>query len=282
MPSVTTMVFIDQTGKRDNMELISKEAYIARQEGRYDDAVRILTGLFDQIDSGALEIVGNHFITMFEWSLLVEEYPPARQALASIRDEQVRRLRDGQVKFGRLHEKWPSPSRFNVIVEMDDILNDMRSTYELFVHLTSFLPSLAKREAHIALPAIIAAGDFALADTYLDDPMDRLRELNRMANELPLNQPLHGAPRLGAEFSNFMGDVRMRAAILDGLGRSGEAELLRNGALAGLANDEMRELGVAELTVPGSINRELTSRQIELEEAADKSTAAQPQRSAPS
>jgi len=263
------------------MEFISKESFIARQEGRYDDAVRILTALFDQIDSGALAIVGNHFITMFEWSLLVDEYSPARQALASIRDEQVRRLRDGQVKFGHPHKQWPSPSRFNVIVEMNDILNDERSTYELFVHLTSFLPSLANREAHIALPAIIAAGDFALADAYLDDPMDRLPELNRMAGELSLYQPLHRAPRLGAEFSNFMGDVRMRAAILEGLGRCGEAELLRKDALAGLANNEMRELGIAEIAMPGSINRELTSRQMGLEDAADTTTTAQPRRSGP-
>lgn len=249
------------------MESSVGDAISARQDGRYDEAVRLQTELFDQIDSGALPLSLNHFITMFEWSLLVDEYLPAHQALADIRDEQVRRLRDGQEKFGPPAEEW-APSRFKVVIEMNDILNDQQSTYELFGQLISLSPSLARREARLALPAVVAAGDFVLANAYLPDPMARLAELNRLAGELPLYPPLRAAPRLAAELSNFMGDVVLCAAVLDGLGRHQEAVALRDDALTGLATDEMRALGIAEIATPGSIVRKLTSHQMELEGAA--------------
>ena len=57
--------------------------------------------------------------------------------------------------------------------------------------------------------------------------------------------------------------VRMRASIKQGLGRSGEAGLWRDGALAGLANDGMRDLAIAEIAVHASIIRALPSRHID-------------------
>jgi hypothetical protein len=253
------------------MESSLKEAMMAREERRFDEAVRILTGLFEQIDRGVLPLASNHFGVMFEWSLLVQAYPAAHQALTHIRDEQLQSLRDGRERFGHPDEQWP-PSRFSVIVAINDILNDRKSTYELFVELVTLLPTIARREAYLALPAIVEMGDFTLADTYLPDPLKQLTELNNLANELPVYPPLREAPRLAAELSNFMKDVILRAAILEGLGRNEEAQSLRHEAVAGLGTDEMRKLGIAEIAVPGSIIRELTSRQMKLEKSAGERT----------
>lgn len=252
-------------GRVDELDAMLSNAVLAHQNGRLDEALKILEGLFEQIDSGALQLAGNHFGTMFEWSLLVEEYLPARHALERTRDKQVLRLRDGHENFGGGNER--PRSRFHVIVEMNDILGDKRSTYELFVHLTSFRPALARQEAFLALPAVVAVGDFVLAERYLPDPLAWLDDLNRLADEFPLFPPLHVAPRMGAELSNFMGEVILRDAVLRGLGRESEAESLRDAALAGLATDDMRELGIREIAVPGTIIREITSHHIDLEES---------------
>jgi len=155
------------------MDSITRDAFVAREDGRYDDALRILERLFDQMDAGEVELAGNHFITMFEWSLLVGRYLPAHQALARTRDEQMRRLFQDEHHFGDVGEGLPR-SRFNVIVEMNEILNDTRSTYDVFVHVASSCPAVARAEAHLALPAIVALGDFILAEAYVGDPLTQL------------------------------------------------------------------------------------------------------------
>lgn len=66
------------------------------------------------------------------------------------------------------------------------------------------------------------------------------------------------------ELSNFMKDVRLRAAVLHGLGREAEAEALRNAALAGIALDVVRSLAQREMTAPGTIMREVTEDEIAL------------------
>jgi hypothetical protein len=251
----------------EDMDSVVKDAVTARQEGRNDVALRLLVGLFDQVGNGAPRSSGHHFITMFEWSQLAEKYYPAYEALVSARDEQVRRLLDGDEIFGARGDARPH-SRFQVIVNMNETLKDSRATYELFVQMVSFLPTLARREAFMALPAIVEAGDFSLAERYLADPLERLEELNRLARDLPLFPPLGAAPRLAAELSNFMKDVVLRAAVLRGLGRETEAESLRNVALAGIASDDMRALGNREIAVPGTIIREITSYRMSLDAAS--------------
>jgi hypothetical protein len=250
----------------DEMDSFAKDAVMARHEGRDDDALRLLKGLFDEVSNGAPRFFGQYFITMLEWSQQAEKYHPAYEALVSARDEQVRRLLSGDEILGAGGDARPH-SRFQVIVDMNNTLKDSRATYTLFVQLVSFLPTLARREAFMALPAIVEAGDFALAERYLTDPLERLEELNRMAGDFPLFPPLGAAPRLAAELSNFMKDVVLRAAVLQGLGRETEGESLRKAALAGLESEDMRALGIREIAVPGTIINEITSHQMSLHAA---------------
>jgi hypothetical protein len=240
------------------MNLLGKAAMEARDEGRFDEALRILEDQFKQMDSGALSVSANHFMTMFEWSMLVEEYPPARQSMARARDEQVERLKHGDERFGGKSSDNPR-SRFNVIAEMNKILQESTSTYEVFVELLSARPDAAKRCAFLALPAMVEMGDFTLAERFLGNPLERLDDLNRLAESYPLFPAPGGVPRLAAELCNFTKDVTLLEAVLRGLGRNDEALSLRRAALDGLVNEEMRALSTRELENPGTIVRELTA-----------------------
>ena len=238
------------------MAPVLQDAVTARREGRSDDALRLMAELFDQMTKGVPGTNELLFITLFEWSQLAEAYHPAYEALASARDEQVRRLLDGDDIFGASDVAWPR-SRFRVIINMNETLKDSRATYELFIQLLSLQPALAHREARLALPAIVEAGNFALAERYLADPLARLKELNQLANELPLFPPPRAAPRLAAELTIFVRDVNLLAAVHEGLGKDSEAKSLRGAALSGIASDDMRALGQRELAAPGTITREI-------------------------
>lgn len=249
-----------------------KDAIEARHEGRNADALRLLVKLFGQGCRSDTHARASHFLTMFEWNQLAEDYPPAREAMASARDEQVGLLLGGDENFSTGADGWPR-SRFQVIVHMNETLKDAGATYALFIQLQSLMPALARRKAFLALPAIVEAGDYALAERYLPDPLAQLADLNALSSELPLFPPDLAAPRLAAELSNFMKDVRLRAATLQGLGRVTEAEALREAALAGISSDEMRALAQREIAEPGTIMCEATDHRIAL-----KATGPLPQR----
>ena len=241
---------------------VLREMAKARVEGRHEDALLLLKEMFDEVADGKPRFQAQHFATMFEWSLLVEEYAPAKAALASVRDEQVRLVLDGDNIFGDRDTPWPR-SRFQNIVNMNETLKESSATYELFLQLLSSAPELARTEAFMAMPAVVEAGDFALAERFIKDPLGRLDEINQHARDLPLFPPAPGwTPRLMGELMNFTKDVILRSTALHGLGREAEAEALRNAALSGLESEEIRALVQRELTVPGTINRELSERRM--------------------
>lgn len=239
------------------MNMFGNDATIARQEGRYDDALRLLRAQYDDIVRHPEGNRTAYFITIVECSLLAEDYLPAHEALVVARDEQVLLLLAGEEIFGDPSGAMPQ-SRFHVIVEMNDILKDSRSTYDLFVQLNSLLPALARREAFLALPSVVDAGDFGLAERYLSDPSERVDALNDLADHVALFPPPGAAPRLLAELSNFSNDLRLKVAVLEGRGRIRDAQRLRDEAVAGLARNEIRALCIREFAAPGTINREMT------------------------
>ncbi|NYE59580.1 ribosomal protein S18 acetylase RimI-like enzyme [Duganella sp. 1224] len=224
------------------------KALLALHEGRHDEALVALLALFARADD-------RHFITMFAWSQLIEQYAPARAAMVRERDAQASRLLAEDTMFGE-DDGGRQRGRFEIIVEMNEILEDSRTTYELFLQLLAAQPDLAKRNAWRALPAVVEAQDYVLAERYLRDPSARLPELNSLAEKVPLMPTRGEPPRLAAELSNFVGDLSLCVAVWRGLGRSAEADALQSAAIAGLANDAMRALALRELADPGVIHRE--------------------------
>lgn len=235
------------------------EASAALNEGRYDEALTIVLSSFERIDrgDGARQRL---FFTMFLWTLLVECHPPAREAMMRARDDQLRRVLAGDDQLAPADER-PAQSRASLVIDMNQTLGELGSSYAMFMALREQQPELARRIAFLAMPAILDAGDFVLAEQLAPDPMRRLAGLNLDAAHLPLLPLGRQAPRLAAELWTFAQQTRERAQALRGLGRVSEADALCRAALQGLANDEMRELAQAELDEAGAINRILAEHQ---------------------
>lgn len=243
------------------------EASAAMQEGRFDAALAAVLAAFERMERGDCERP-RMFFTMFLWSQLIEHYPPARDAMTRTRDVQLRRVLDGDNLLPTRADQ-PPQTRAALVVEMNEALGDLRSSYDFFLQLRERHGAVARSIEFRAVPAALAVGDFLLAEQLVPDPLPQLACVNDTALRFPLFPPTRTAPRLGAELSNFAGAVRQRAQALRGLGRGGEADALCRAALAGLANDELRRLAQAELDEDGAINRAITEHQVRLEEQED-------------
>jgi hypothetical protein len=243
------------------------------EAGRHEDALRLLQAAFGAVEQ-AVEPTRLHlFMTMFQWQRLVEQYMPARAALAAVRDDQVARLLAGDLVVGRDAAAAASVpayqriGRFALIVDMNDTLHDARSTQALFAQLHASHPALARSNAWRALPALVEAGDFALADRYRDDPLALLDAVNFNARTLPLYPPPRQAPRLAADLTNLVRDARIGIAVLRGLGDEGAADALRAALLDGLEDAAVRALAQRELEAPGTITREIVERRMAQDDA---------------
>ena len=235
----------------------------AEREGRYGDALRMVQDRFAALDRGEAGLSGNLFFTMFQWEVLAGCHMPARAALARERDAQAARLLAGEWKFG--DPNMPrAPSRFGIIEEMNETLDDPASTHALFVRLLAIAPEPARRLASRALPAIVAVGDFALAEPFLPDPLRWVDTLNDTARRFPMFPPAGTAPRLAGELAGYASDVRLCDATLRGLGREAEASALVEAALAGLPSDELRDWVRRDLASPGAIICAITDHEMAL------------------
>lgn len=242
-------------------DAVVEKVMLAQRDGRYDEALSLLLALFARADD-------THFITMFAWSQLVEQYAPARAAMVRERDAQASRLLAGDLAFGKDHGGRPR-ERFAIIVDMNESLKDSRATYDLFLQLLTVQPELSKRSAWRVLPAMVDAQDYVLAERYVSDPLPRLAELNSLAEKLPLIPAGREAPRLAAELSNFVRDLTLCTAVWRGLGRSTEADALQSAAIAGISNDAMRAVARRELEQSGVIIREVTAARIHPDSVRD-------------
>ena len=251
-------------------EAIVEEAVRAREEGRYEDALRHLLAAFARVLSSDKTRHIDGFMVMLEWGCLAEEFAPAHAALGDARDAQVHRLLAGELTYGLPRNPYLGPpSRFSLIARMNETLQDPQSTCAAFARLDALYPAQARRDAYVALPAVVEAGDFALGERYLPDPMPFLPHLNEAAQSSPLFPPPRSAVRLAADLSNFAREVRLRAAILRGLGRGAEADALLDAAVAGLANDELRDWVRRDFRWPGVILRASSERQMKEDRAAN-------------
>lgn len=233
------------------MELIHK----ASEEGRHDEALRLLLDAFDRADSGSDE-QHLYYTTMGQWlTLLGTGNAPAREAMVRVRDEQLARLLAGELAFGA--DQVRQRSRFAIVLTMNDALDDSRSSYDTFNKLLVSAPETARRHASSVVPAMVKVGDYTLAEKYLGDPLAELERLNQLANEFPLYPPRGEAPRLWAELQTFVSSVLLLMAVHRGLGREAEAQASQTAALAGIQQEQLRTLAQRELAEPGLMMREI-------------------------
>lgn len=241
-----------------------RHAAEALEGGDRAGALAGLMQLFAEIDQPA-SAAGTHlFMTMFLWEQLAERDAGARTALAAARDEQVRRILAGDPVFGNTAipaTGFPRPrSRYAIVVEMNKALDDPASTHALFVALERMGP--VDGIASASLPALVAVGDFVRAERYRRDPLEMLEAVNLNARTMPLFPEGRKAPRLAAELMGLTHDAAIGIAVLRGLGRPAEAEVLRAAVLDGLESDALRAFAKRELEEAGTISRELVAHQM--------------------
>jgi hypothetical protein len=239
---------------------------ILTQEGAHDEALSLLEQAFRQIELTDAAEQTEIFMTMFQWRLLADDYAPARAALRNLRDTQVERLLGGDIYVGLASqhdvEEFRLRRRFSLIVEMNETLRDHQSTCDVFATLDRDHPALARRYARTALPALVEVGNFQLADQYGRDPLQHLSAVNEAALTLTLHPSTRQAPRLAADLTNLVQDVRIGMAVFRGLGHDDQADVLREALLSGLHSDDLRTVAQRELAEPGTITRELVAHQM--------------------
>lgn len=232
----------------------------AHRDGRHGDALRIVKSQFNQIASCAKDAHLKYFITMFEWEQLLRDDAAARVAMINERDNQLLRVMAGDAIL--CPDAIRPISRVKVIIDMNRSLDDGPATYRMVTRLLQDNPALMRQEIGMALPAIVEAGDYSLAAKYLKNPLDRLDELNRQAQTLPLYPANKAPPRLAAQLSSFMGDVVLLSKVLKGLKQDAEADALRRAALTGIQSEELRTLATREFDEPGTITKTMVEHQM--------------------
>jgi hypothetical protein len=229
-------------------------ATAAHRDGRFEDAVSLLEQLFAEAERASSRHQSPYFMTMFSWEMLLDDYPSARNALQVMRDAQIAKLLAGDLHFDRADEM--PKRRFDVIVEINDLIKDPASTCALFGHLDAADPALARKLAWRALPAVVTEEQWALSERYRGDPLVGLAECNALAPAMPLFPGPREAPRLAAALGNLVRAVHIAIATLNGLGRADDAAAVRAALLDGLEDDRLRALAERELAEPGTITRE--------------------------
>lgn len=242
-------------------------AIAAQKDGRYDDARRLLERSFAEAERASSHGRSAYFITMFCWQRLVEDYPPARDALRSLREGQAGKLLAGDLYFGPARDDDARRrTRFEVIVEINDLIGDPASTCALFTHFDATDPALARTSAGRALPAVVAMVQWVLAERYRGDPLRDVALCNTLALTMPLLPPAGAAPRLAGTLTYVVRDVHHGIATLTGLSRAEEAAVLRTALLDGLDDGDLRQLAERELAAPGSITRLVVDHQMARED----------------
>lgn len=214
------------------------------QEGRYEDALPEFEWFFAHALEENRALYGVRLsYCLSAWAELAGKYPPARHALETVRERGATDLLAGQGDFMLFHE----------IVAIDAALGEQDRTHALFARLMELAPDRAQSLRNIALPAVIAARDFGLAERMLPDPEQFVREQCDMLLRIytyrrrRLPDPEHIAHIIDF-YANHVGQA---LAMLKGRGRHPEAARLRSLA-ANLIHATTLRRAVRAALLPGA------------------------------
>jgi len=191
------------------------------REGRHAEALREFQWFHEHALAENPSLAGVRLsYALSRWADLGKVYPPARAALEAVRD------RDTAVLLAGKGDR----KLFMDIEAIYDALGEKQRTHALFVELEKIDPELARSCAGVALPAIITAGDYALAERLLPDPERVVRR-----GAAILNADFSGrrrmrfmrAPYLATCINMYVDRVREVLTVLEGRGRTHEAARLR-------------------------------------------------------
>jgi hypothetical protein len=212
---------------------------------RYEAALAIVLGLRESAKDHGL--VGNPALsyTLGLWGELAERYAPAYAALAQVRDECAAALLAGPA----------DRAQFGQVALLDKRLGDAAHTHALFQQVLERDPALASACAHAALPAMIAVGDFTLAERFLPHPEQLVRNESRHLNwefSSRRRRVFSTAPRLQACIHNYAAEVRKLVTVLEGRGRDTDARRILSMAIDAILATTVRR-AVRTALLPGAL-----------------------------
>lgn len=126
------------------------------------------------------------------WIKLGDVYPPARQKLKSIRDEDGKKIRDAD-RDRRIFEL------FHDYASINRELEDESKTTELFVWLDANKPKAASRVFDVAENALIQSKQYRLCGKYIDPDLN----LSRIVRLYRLDKGLSKDKKFGAELGDY-------------------------------------------------------------------------------
>ncbi len=186
-------------------------------EGRHEEALREYIWFHEHAlkEDPALSAVRRSY-ALRGWADLAKVYSPAGLALKAVRDRKTTALLSNEGDRGT----------FQDVAAINEYLDCLPQTHQLFKALSQSWPEMAERCAHIALPAVLEAKDYELAERFIGDPLEKIASwsefLNNEINRRRQRRFTH-APRITAEISIYAADVEKLQTVLKGRGRLAEA-----------------------------------------------------------
>jgi hypothetical protein len=204
------------TNARDRLNAARQAA----REGRHEEALRELLWFHHHALEENRALAGVRLsYALYYWLDLGKAYPPAQQALLDLREQKAQTLLRGEGDRSLFHD----------LSAIDDRLGQARATYDVYLALAERFPALAAECAKLALPAIVAAKDYLLADRIRSDPEARIRTSARMLRhdiQYIKHRRFTRAPQRWASIKGYTESARRDAEITAGIGQQAEARRL--------------------------------------------------------
>lgn len=196
-------------------------AHQATAERRYEDALRDLVWFHEHaLDEDRSWHGVRLSYALCDWVELGKHYPPARSALEAVRDRKTQALLNGE----------SDRALFQDVQAINERLDQANATHALYLALAERFPALADQCAGLALPAIVAAQDYALANRLRPAPDTEIRtRAGDLAAEVAMIRrlPYTRAPRRWAAIRGYADLVRRHLAITAGIGDAAGARRLQ-------------------------------------------------------
>lgn len=220
------------------------QAREAALDGRYQEALDAFMWFHDHALEHDRAYYGVRLsFALAYWVELAQVYPKAMDALIEVRNRKADVILKGEGDRELFHD----------VEAINESLAVETRTYELFRELHSSFPSLAMNYASLAMPAIVKAEDYQLAEQYLSNPEEKLKEWSQRLNEdiadLPVDRLPDAPPAQDAYEHIYADDVNLVISVLVGIGKSNEAMRFWDDAIAAIESPGVRE-GIRSKLVP--------------------------------